>query len=168
MSIHLSPSPKIFAVVTSAPSGCRCCSAVDTSHKGSMDPGHVRLTPSTSSLLHGSHPGTTPWITHPIARALAHADGGRPRPRQRGGNGRHRRALAAPQRLIDKQTAGGATRRPLDAFLSPRCIRRTLPHSPLRSQTPPPPLSLPFQLALRLRCSPALSSCSSPPSPRPG
>lgn len=64
--IHVSSSPKIFAVETRV---------VDTSHKRSIDQGHVRPTPSTFSLLRGSHPGTTPWITHPITHALAHADG---------------------------------------------------------------------------------------------
>lgn len=137
-----SPSPKIFAVETRV---------VDTSHKRSIDQGHVRPTPSTFSLLRGSHPGTTPWITH----ALAHADGVRPWLRHCGGNGRHR--------LMGKQTAGSATRLP---------SMRSYPHdaSVATSAAPVPPFStrtplscpaLPprpsFQLALRLRCYPALS-----------
>jgi len=113
-----------------------------------MDPGHVRLTPSTSSLLRGSHPGDHP---------LDHAEGGRPRPRQRGGNGRHRRAPAGPQTY--RQTNG--RRRDTSP---PRCVliptmrpTNAAPFSTVHSALKPPtPLSLPVPA----RAPPPLLSCS--------
>ena len=101
-----------------------------------MDPGHVRLTPSTSSLLRGSHPGDHP---------LDHAEGGRPRPRQRGGNGRHRRAPAGPQTY--RQTNG--RRRDTSP---PRCV--LIP-------TMRPTNAAPFSTPLSNPSSPALPPSSS-------
>lgn len=111
----------------------------DTSHKRSIDSGHVRLTHSTSSVLRGSLPGTTPRGSRTRSRPWPTWTALTP-PAWR------KRTASAGPTLIDKQTAHVATRRPLDAFLSPRFIRRTLPFSTplLPSQTPLlfPPTSL--------------------------
>ena len=115
--------------------------------------------------LHVLNPRGSLPRDHPGDHAPDRAPGppGRPGPRQRGGNGRHRPTPAGPA-LIDKQTVHAAPRRPLHAFLSPRFVRRALPFSTpqLRSQTPPLSLVPPTSLSLLLLpCSLLFSSSSS-------
>lgn len=154
-----------YAASNSVAAVAVACSAIDTSHKRSIDPGHVRLSPSTSSLLRGSHPGAHP-VDHAPDPACPGPRGGRTAPAPPAWRKRTASVdagwppdLSTNKRPGPRHVAPWMRSYPHDAS-DDRC---PILHSAL-SNSPAPRSPPPVQLVLRLRCSALFLLCVSPQS----